>query len=225
MDAARKRALTALALVMLVASASPAAARQMNARDEPVLMGPLQTSEPICEKATERHGTGNDSEVVAKVKLCTRLIELDPTTEDDDLRDYGILWLQSNVDARNGWCATKVDTSAHIREAGMVHNYVPVRKHKIAKKTKTTLRMVPDAEGHATENAEVSQTFILRKGAFRPIATPTERGTRVIARWKGSSATKLAFALGVEVSWGAGVGSPRMEPGLDYGFVKRGRCR
>ncbi len=211
-----------LVLFVLALSAGPAFARQLDAQKAPTVTGPLTGGEPSCDEA---EAIDEDTEeVVAMVKLCVRLYALDPGAEQDEANDYGVLWLQSNVDASPGWCANEVNTSALIGAGGAVTQYSPAIRLSPAKKEEITVRLKVDAEGNATENARLAQELLLFPRRFTMAVAPTEEGTMVRGQWKGSAGRKLAFATATEISFPAGVGSPEMNPELTYSFTKNDRC-
>jgi hypothetical protein len=217
-----KAARILLVLLFSLALIEPAMARQLDAADDPLVSGPLTGGEPSCTETTKYNGKEPDQEVVAVVELCARLYLWDIGSVVDETRDHGILWLQSDVDPRNGWCAGRVTTRALIGPTGDVAQIAPTKAIKTSERKKVTVELISDAEGAAAEEASVIQSFWLRKNTLRPRIAEIEGGTRVKLTWRGSSGAKLAFALGIEVSWDATEESPSMEPRLGYEFSKSG---
>jgi hypothetical protein len=159
----------------------------------------------------------HEGDLVARVRLCYRVFLFDPDSEDNENRDYGVIWLQSNVDAQPGWCTTAVRTSALVSEGGKGHDFSPSEKITAngRKRVKRTLKV--DAEGNAAQNARVTQSFVL----FPKSVVPTlKKGVdhRFKLTWNGSTARNLAFATGLEISWPSAGGSPQIDPKLTYDF-------
>lgn len=196
----------------------PATAAQMDAADDPRVVGPFSGSEePACSAEAVKT---EDGETVARVKLCARLFPLDTVAESNEDRDFGILWIQSNVNSMNDWCTTATSTSGLVRSAGTVHDYVPARRYGASRGHDVKMKLIADAQGMASEKAVVSQRLTLYPIKTRPLVDQEDNGTRVTARWTGSSSKKLASVLGVEVSWDSSSGSPAMVPGLTYDFAR-----
>lgn len=212
---------TAIALIVLALLASAAtAAGQLDARTAPQTEGPLTGGDASCRRQVET----KDDRTVAVVRLCSRLYALAPASETDEANDYGVLWLQSNVDAAKGWCAVEVNTSATIGEGGAVYDTAPGSRRRANKRKRIEVSLTIDAQGEATETAKASQSLIMFPRQMKPIIEPTNQGTDFTLKWVGSVGRKLAFAGGIELSWPAGIGSPAIEPTLTYRFEKKGEC-
>ena len=89
-----RRAVGVLALASILAFPELASA-QLDARDAPTHSGPLNAGQRGCDGGKEMH----EGNLVAHVRLCYRVFLFDPDSEDSAGRDYGVIWLQSNVDA------------------------------------------------------------------------------------------------------------------------------
>ncbi len=200
-----------LAAALLLSSQTPAAA-QLDARHEPVVTGPLiAAGEGKKCRATKYEVEGD---VVARAKVCLFLYSFDPEMEDDDARDYGVMWAQSNVDTSDGWCAFTVHTEIYIPTDMPVHNRVP-RAQKIAKRKKVTWKMTVDANGHAAENGTVKKSLTLyRRELTRSRRADGSYENRDVVRltWRGETAQKLGFVSGLEVSWPSDGGAPEEVP-------------
>jgi hypothetical protein len=213
------RILVILLSLALLAPAA-AAAEQLDARTAPATEGPLTGGDASCRRQVET----KDDRTVAVVRLCSRLYALAPASEADEANDYGVLWLQSNVDAAEGWCAVEVNTSAAIGEGGAVYDTAPGTRRRASKRKRIEVTLTVDAQGEATETATASQSLLMYPRQMKPIIEPTNQGTDFTLKWVGSVGRKLAFASGVELSWPAGIGSPAIEPTLTYRFEKKGEC-
>ena len=207
------RAMVPLALLVVVAFPGTAGA-QLDARDAPSVSGPLTGGQKGCDGGKEMH----QGDLVARVRLCYRVFLFDVDSEDDQNRDFGVIWLQSNVDAEPGWCTTAVRTSALITEGGTTHDFTPADKvgTNDKKRVKRTLRV--DAEGNADQIARVTQSFVLFPDNVTPTVRNQNGGERFKLKWEGSSARNLGFATGVELSWDQAEGSPQIDPKLTYDF-------
>lgn len=212
----------AIVVSILLASAllsSSAVAAQLDARDEPSVSGPLSVGKQDCERDAERRG----SRVVLRVRLCYDLFLLDPAAEGDSQRDYGALWLQTNLDPAPGWCVTEARTSALVDPTAALTGSAPNTKQPGTRK-RVASRLKVDAGGQATETAAITQRFNLYPRVLRAITSETANGRRFTARWRGSSGKELAFAAGIEVAWAQGEGSPPITPSLRYRLIEKERC-
>lgn len=207
-------------LVMGVIGASPVSAKQMDAREAPTVTGPLEAGDMQCRKANV---TRND-EKLAAVRLCSTLYALDPATDGDEANDYGVLWVQSNVDAKNGWCASRVRTKALVKSGGTLYDVAPGKTAKTSKRQKVRVRLTLDAHENPESTSTLTQRYLLFPRRVKPLVEATKQGTRVTTEWLGSAGRKLAFAMGLELSWPAGIGSPEMSPSMTYKFEKKGSC-
>jgi hypothetical protein len=207
----------ALPIAVLAILALPGQAfAQLDARDAPNTSGPLTAASGLrgCDGGKEMH----QGEVVARVRLCYRVFLFDPDSEDSAGRDYGVIWLQSNVDAEPGWCTSAVRTSALVSEGGRAHDYSPGAEITAQgrKRVKRTLKV--DAQGNAEQNARVTQSFVMFPNKATPTLRRQDGGQRLKLRWRGFSGRNLGFATGLEMSWPASGGSPQIDPKLTYDF-------
>ncbi|MFN2588866.1 MAG: hypothetical protein ABR613_12220 [Actinomycetota bacterium] len=185
---------------------------QMDARAEPVVSGPLTAAgEGKKCRATKYEVEG---EVVARAKICLFLYSFDPDTEDDDANDYGVMWAQTNVDTRGGWCAVTVHTELYIPEDMPIHNRVP-KARDIPKRTRVTAKLAVDADGHASEKGSVKKRMTLYPESLsrsRRDDDTYEDKDLVRVTWRGETAAKLGFVSGMEVSWPVDGGPPDAVP-------------
>lgn len=198
-----------LTAALVAGSASPAAG-QLDARSDPVVTGPLSAlgNGKKC-RATKYEVEG---EVVARAKICLFLYAYDPGAEDDDERDYGVMWAQTNVDTGGGWCAFRVHTEVYIPEDMPVHAKVP-RAQKVVKRKKVTWTLKVDAEGHAAEEASVKKGLTLYpRQLSRSRREAGDEQDLVRVTWRGQTAQKLGFVSGLEVSWPEDDGPPDAVP-------------
>jgi hypothetical protein len=202
----------ALAAVLMLPGTASA---QLDARDAPTVSGPLNAGQKGCDGGKEMH----QGELVARVRLCYRIFLFDVDSEDSENRDYGVVWLQSNVDAEPGWCATAVRTSALISKGGSTHDYAPSDEIKAQDKKTVTRTLKVDAQGNADQNGKITQSFTMIPKRVTPTLTRNGDKERFKLIWNGSSARNLGFATGVEISWAQSDGSPQIDPKLTYDFT------
>ncbi len=198
-----------LSAALVLVPSSPAGG-QLDARSEPVVTGPLS---PLGDgkkcRATKYEVEG---EVVARAKICLFLYSFDPGSEDDEERDYGVMWAQTNVDTGGGWCAFRVHTEVYIPEDMPMHAKVP-RAQEIPKRKKVTWKLTVDAEGHAAEEAKVKKGLTLYpRELTRSRREAEEERDLVRVTWRGETAQKLGFVSGFEVSWREAEGPPDAVP-------------
>lgn len=202
--------LTGVMSAVLVVALSVPAAGQMDARTEPVVSGPVTAlgDGKKC-RATKYEVEG---EIVARAKICLFLYSFDPDMEDDEERDYGVMWAQTNVDTGGGWCAFRVDTEVYIPEGMPIHAKVP-RAQKIAKRKKVSWSLAVDAEGHAAEEASVKKGLTLFPNRLTRARRDAGDDTDMVrVTWRGETAEKLGFVSGFEVSWPEADGPPDAVP-------------
>ena len=207
-----------VAIVAAALTALPAQARQMGAAKSPRVSGPLTLAGSSCADDKALH----EGKVIAVLESCIRLYEFDVAMETDLVRNYGVGWVQTTVDPINGWCATRVVSELALPGTVALHNSAPKRKLTTRKKTRARVRLNVDAEGYALEKASVSQRFDLFPRALTATVPDTKRAVRTT--WRGRESSKLAFALGAEISWEV-IDSPNIKGGLGrMSFVKSRRC-
>ena len=193
-------------LVGLMPAGSATPLSQMNASDEPTVEGPLTLSDTKCDRKTRT----SDGQTVAVIKRCLRFYAFDKTSESRVEADYGVVWLQSNVDARNGWCTKRAASDVLLPPGIEVHTFSPRGETAIEQTRSFTTRLVADAGGYATSEARVSQQWLAYPARVRGLMRDDNQIFRV--KWAGTSKAKLGFAGGVEISW-----PPDMPPdGLSY---------
>ncbi len=211
---------TKLALVgaaaLLTVVPAVGAATQMDATDDPEVSGPLELSSDDCRSQKETDDAGV---VIARGKSCLRIYSYSPASETDTQRNYGVVWLQSNVDARAGWCASLVRSDIDLPGVIDVESKAPpsmdIGRRKVYETALTT-----DAAGTGTEEASVRQSQILYPKLVRTTINDDTNVYRL--KWRGLRDAKLGFASGVEVSWPVEE-SPRTTFRLTY-ELKRGNC-
>jgi hypothetical protein len=199
-----------MAAVLVAALGTPAGA-QLDARSEPVVSGPLSTLGDGKEcRATKYEAEG---EVVARARICLFLYAFDPEMEDDDAKDYGVMWAQTNVDTSGGWCAFTVHTEIYIPSEMPLHNRVP-KAQQIGKRKKVTLKLAVDADGHAAETGSVKKGLTLYPESLSRSRRDTKDDDVDLVRvtWRGETAEKLGFVSGLEVSWPQDDGPPEAVP-------------
>lgn len=222
LDRRRRVAAAVTAVALAFGTVAPARAGQIAASKDPKVSGPLSVKDWDCLRDKARYkGT-----TIARMQLCVWFYEFDKTMEVDLARNYGVAWVQNTVDAVNGWCAAKVESNIKLPSNVKRHAYVPKRKVVAKKRRRATVRLEVTANGSAVEDGKVVQSF----GLFPKTWTPSlaNEGRTIRATWAGRESSKLAFALGAEISWAQGdeiYSSPSISGGLgSMRFVKSRRC-
>jgi hypothetical protein len=211
-----------IAAALCLGVAAPALADQLQAKDEPKVSDNLVSRGKKCATKRDTH----DDVVVAVVKACQRFYTLDPAGEDNEARDYGVLWLQTTIDPKPGWCVTRAKSDMVFPARAKVVGRAPEDEEtaRNPKKLKTTL--TADAGGHAATAGSISQTSTLYPDKQTPTLTKRDKTTQFRVTWTGSSGEQLAFVSGVHVSWVADDGPPnRTHFGLrKYSLVEKDPC-
>ena len=193
-------------LALLMQSSSAAPLPQMKASDEPVVEGPLTLADTKCDRKTRTA----EGATVAVLKRCLRFYTFDPAMETDAASDYGVVWLQSNVKAKNGWCTKRSASDILLPDGVVIHTYQPKGRTEIANTRPFKTELAADANGTSSAQARVSQDWIAYPAQVRGITRDEGRILRV--KWAGTTKEKLGFAGGAEISW-----APETPPdGLSY---------
>lgn len=187
----------------------------MDARERPRVTGPLAFVSKSCERRVERAG----GRVIATSRSCLRLYAFDPARENNPRRNFGVVWMQSNLDARRRWCATEAKSVISFPRRVRVLGTTPGdRDASRSRLVRARLRVDNATDKAATiQNGFGLYPRVMRTGM-------TNDGTRFQATWRGSTRRALGFALGVELSWAAGAEPPSTGSLLDFALKRSGSC-
>ena len=219
----RWRRFLVLACALTLAWGFPAHAGQLRASKNPRVSGPLDLRGKTCAKDSAVH----EGKTLANLQICVWLYEFDSMMETDATQTYGVGWVQTAVDPVNGWCATKIDSEMYLPDEVDPLTRAPSKKLATKKKTRVRVKLKVDADGNAAEEARISQAFNLFPATLSPTSALEDGVVRTT--WKGRESSKLAFALGAEMSWGYDPLNPFWKPSIRGGlghmsFVKSNRC-
>ncbi len=209
-----KLALVALAILVLVAPAASAA--QMDATDSPEVSGELELATENCQTQNERH----EGRTVARGKTCLRIYTYDPGSETDNTRNYGVAWLQSNVNSRLGWCTSKAVADIDLPANFEVESRTP-RSMDVNRRRTFESVLTPDAGGNASKTADdssIRQTQVIYPRTIRTWLTAETNIFRL--KWLGLKDEKLGFASGVEMSWPSQMAPDRLTYRLNYRLLQ-----
>lgn len=212
-----------MAGVAAMALLAPAAsARQMTVKDEPTVSGPLEPDPELraCKTTRERSG----GEVVAVFKICLQWYRFAPADETDPDKNYGALWIQATVDAKNGWCTRQMKVETVLPKKGTLTKAPrPGKTVRVAGGTKkVTSKLTVDAGGATETPGEIKQSYLVRKGTLRARFKSDANLYRL--KWDGNSPKLLAMAKGIELEWPS-TGSPPITTSAVRGnFRKTGGC-
>ena len=215
-----KRVITLALLVALsvTGGASGAPPAQTDARTGPVRRGPLTLSDNQCNRVTER----DQGQLVAYTRSCIRLYTFNPNRETNSQRDYGITWLQTNVNAENGWCARTVRTNLRIPGNVTIHKRNPIPEQTKTVRRVVTNKLVTNAGGNANSSGSLRQRYVFNPR--RQTRTLVNQGATQRLSWFGSSDRKLFFQTGVVFSWNTNDEPGEFRSGLSYRFEKKNNC-
>ncbi|HYI44664.1 MAG TPA: hypothetical protein VE174_04290 [Actinomycetota bacterium] len=190
--------ITATALLLLgpLATGNAATPEQLAATDQPVVEGAVSQHDMKCDRKQQLDG----KEVAAVAKRCLRFFRFDTGAESDPERDYGVLWLQSTVDGRNGWCAQQVASKIILAPGLGLHNHRPGETTNISRRKEVTTDLAADANGNG-QPARVSQRWVAYPRVFDALLNKNH--TAFTLNWRGDTGKKLGFASGIEISWPA----------------------
>ena len=191
-----KRALALALTVIVAASASPAFA-QMNARRAPARSGPLTTAGRRCDADVVRAA----GRVRGRLVVCRWLFVMDPVSESNTSRDFGVLWVQAKLNPENGWCAKRAPLKLFAPSNARVHARSP-RSVTATENRSVVTKVIADAQGAAATQARVRKSFILHPRRLRR-TFDRELGRSRVA-WAGDTRRTVALATGIEISWPQG---------------------
>jgi hypothetical protein len=185
---------------------------------------PLNLENRKCARKTFRTMVNGRREVVAKVETCLLDYEYDPRAEDNDERDYGIVWVQARIEPRGAWCATKVWSDLGVTEDTKIHKRVPARDFSMKKSRRVRVKLASLANGSGEEKATLSETTRFYPRNLRHTSS-TVQGSRIFTqRWTGQRGGVLNLTSGAEISWDVDDLPDELGSGLSYDFERRGRC-
>lgn len=195
---------------------------QLKANHEAVEDGPAAFQTKGCDSAKDRNKKGR---VVATAKACTFVYTVPPADDLSDNRNFGAVFIQSQVDAKRNWCVEKVKTEIRVPGGARLEGTAPTKKisPNNRKLTEVTLRV-----GDTTQVESVSrlrQSFYTYPGELRTLSR--DGGDRKILVWKGSTRKSQAFALAIAISWNEDDGFPDFSSAggaLKRFIVKKGKC-
>lgn len=210
-----------MVVMLAVGFALPALGAQLKASDRPAKSGPLSYdgtsyNGPDCRNDQAAFG----GEIIARYKTCSFFYRFDPDSETNSRRDYGALWLQSQVNPDNGWCASKVTTKLELLDRSARVQRATKRHSSPASSKRVVARLRVDAGGKATEAGKLRNGFKLYPKEFSSTYRKGSDTLRLF--WNGATRRTVAFAGGIAISWPRSEGPPaisvRIEP------VMQNRC-
>lgn len=215
----RFRCLLPLMVLGLLAPTNAVAAQQLDAFDRPRVFGPLKLDTRNCGHRRTRNAEGD---VVALAKSCLNFYLLDPAAETNERRDYGVIWVQTNVNARRNWCATSVRGVIDVPRRARLHGHSPGTK-RVSNRRRVLGRLVATAQDSARRVAKIRRRYLLYSDVLR--GRPRDGRRSFQTRWTGSSTAKLAFVSAIEVSWRSRQGPPKsVRSTLSYEVRFRRNC-
>jgi hypothetical protein len=165
---------------------------QLDARDRPNVSGPLVHTAGSCDTGRPRAG----GQVAVVLRACSDVYTFKAGKETDPNRNYDVIWLQTTVEPRNGYCATDATSTLTVPKGSRIERKAP-RKKRTDERIRYQTRLVAKAGGTAVNNGVVKQGFAL----YPRIMDPTLEGRTLTLEWRGRTSKTVAFALGVEVSY------------------------
>jgi hypothetical protein len=205
--------------MLTLPAAAIGAPKQLSANDKPTITDPLSTNKSLqgCKKKTQKH----QGEAVARFHICNGYYVFNPNDESDDEDDFGAYWVQTTVDAVNGWCTRSVTTELAGGGSGVTQRSLkPGTTIKTKKGRTVTPRIRVDAQGSTDSPGTIKNTFRLRPGTLKSRNT----GDKFRTTWSGKNQKKLAFAMGAEIRWATGDSPPTFTPQVFARFEKRNDC-
>ena len=209
------RAIGIVSILVLASVVLPGpASAQLDARERPRVTGPLAFVNKKCDRRLERAG----GRIIATSRSCLRFYAFDPAKENSPRRNFGVVWMQSDVDARRRWCATQVRSVINFPRRVRVLGTTPGDdRTSNAHLARARLRV----DNATAKRGTIQNYFMLYPRRLRTgLANPTS----FHAAWRGSTRRPLGFALGVELSWRTNAGPPRVGSILDFALARSRSC-
>jgi hypothetical protein len=208
-----------LALGMVLAGTTAA-----EARDAPKQTGPLNFEDRRCARETFRTRVNGRQEVVAKTETCLLFYEYDPLAEDNEERDYALVWVQARIEPKGAWCAKKVWSDLGVSEDTRFHKSVPARNFSMKKSRKVRVKLASTANGFGDEKATLSESTWFRPRQMRHFRSRVGSSRIFTQRWIGQRGGAFNLTSGAEISWEEEDPPDAIASGLRYDFERRGRC-
>jgi len=211
----KTRAVGIVSMLVLSSIALPApASAQLDARERPRVTGPLAFVNKDCDRRLERAG----GRIIATSRSCLRFYAFDPAEENSPRRNFGVVWMQSDVDARRRWCTTQVRSVINFPRRVRVLGTTPgdgTSSNAHLARARLRVNNATDKPGTIQNNFKLYP---------RRLSTGLANPTSFHAVWRGSTRRPLGFALGVELSWQANDGPPRFGSILDFALARSRSC-
>jgi hypothetical protein len=187
--------IAALGAALAVLAAVPALAAQLDPRDVPQTKGPLDLGGKVCNKQRLKAPNG---QVGVVTRACIYAYTFDSSRENDDQRDYGVAWLQTYAEPKNGWCLNRVRSNL-INQNDDISAKAPRGRRTFNKGRRFVTTLRSRANGAAEEVGVVKNGFFVRRGTMR--SRMGNNGTEFRLIWRGKVKKPVAFALGIEANW------------------------
>jgi hypothetical protein len=188
----------------------------------------MQAASPKCfDKLARDPRTADPADpnkpetVMGRVQVCSWVIPYDPDQENDEVMDYGVIWVQSSIDPRNGYCANLANTKIRLPYGeGRVTGRSPHRSLIVSQPREKNVALAVNAAGHGPTGT-VFNHYRLHPKTLEIAYERVKKGRVYINRWRGVAGEHkhLAFATGLKLSWLAKEGAPTFLPRLRYNFV------
>lgn len=208
---------TLMLATALVAAGSPASAAQLDPREAPKVTGDVSDPARGCSKdVAKRKGR------IAAVGLtCSHAYFL----QGGSARAYMVVWQQTRVKARKGWCAKRVTSEITSGAQSRIEDVAPTSNMRTQRSRKRTVKYQTTAGNTLAEAATFEQTFILRPRAILNSREMLAGGQEVArSEWRGSIRKAVAVVHAVEVSWSSTLSQPEISPVVDYRIKRQANC-
>ncbi|MGH2752220.1 MAG: hypothetical protein ACRDK3_15325 [Actinomycetota bacterium] len=196
------------------------------ARKAPKQSGPLNFDEKACSRRTEkwRNDKTGRTETVAKTETCALFYTFDPLAEDNDNRDYGIVWVQARIEPRGAWCAKRIWSDLLVSKDTKIHKQTPTKNFKLGKSRRIRIKLATLANGWSDEKGTLSEKTKIRPRRLRHSRFNIEASRVFRQRWNGQTGAVVNLTSGVEISWAIDDPPDALTSGLQYDFERRGSC-
>lgn len=196
---------------------------QMKARQAAIEDGPINFQTRGCDSAKDRNKRGR---IIATARACTFIYTVSPGDDLDDQRNFGSLWIQSEVDARSNWCVEKVRMEIEVPDGARLEGVTPRGRMTNSKRKLTRVNLrIGDTTQMETVGLLKHLLYLYPGEMFK---RARDQGNRQILIWKGNTRKPQAFALGLSISWLESDGLPDFASAggsLKRFIEKKERCK
>ncbi len=182
---------------------------QLGASRPPFIDGRTEEVGFACDKQRKRV----DGETVAVAKGCSFAYLV---AESNDASDYAVLWAQSSIDPKRGWCARRLTTEITAPLYTEAIEIGPSSDRNIGRTRALTTGLVGGPQDATDEGAYFEQQYLAYRGDLAATGGPGDAVGSL--EWEGDTKQAVAHAFGMEISWDASGAFPDLPAPTTLGY-------